>query len=217
MPGGASTTAARRRPGPESVLNRAVIVEAALEFDLEELTMVALARRLGVAHSALYNYFPSKARLVAALVEVRSQAVAVPARNGRRWQEWLADVYGVLRGLLAKTLAAEGYPISTASNLVLWNSIAETLLAAGFSASETWDVMLRIEGTCLAAVTLARRAEHYGPLTREHMRDFVPLSSPARALIEPVGSFDLDAWFRRQASFDIAGFERLLTSRQTKE
>jgi AcrR family transcriptional regulator len=199
------------------VLSRAAILETALAFDLEDLTMAALARRLGVAHSALYNYFPSKATLVAALVEVQSQAVAVPPRDGRSWQEWLPGVYAILRNLLAGTLAAEGYPISTASNLVLWNPIAETLLEAGFDADDAWDVMLRIEGTCLAAVTLARRYERHGPLTCEHMRDFVPPTSPARALIDPVGSFDLDAWFERQAAFDIEGFETLLTSRAAKE
>jgi AcrR family transcriptional regulator len=177
--------------------------------------MSGLAKRLGVRHSALYNYFPSKRDLVAALVEEHARGVTLPPRDGGPWQEWLSAAYGAVRVFIAETLAAEGYVVSTPRNLVVHAAITETLLEAGFTPAQTWDAVLRMVGTCIAAITYTRRIERFGPLTSDDWHDFVPDESPAAALATAIEEFDFDAWFERQVAIDIAALEQQLVGGRT--
>jgi AcrR family transcriptional regulator len=73
-------------------------VAAALEFDLDALTMRALAQRLGVTHSTLYGWVAGKAELLALISTVTIEKV-VPQTDpvDGDWRGWLAGVAWRLR------------------------------------------------------------------------------------------------------------------------
>ncbi len=58
-----------RRTGRPPTLTAVDIVAAALEGDLSQLSMPAVAKRLGVSHSALYRYFPDRESLLHACAD----------------------------------------------------------------------------------------------------------------------------------------------------
>jgi TetR/AcrR family transcriptional regulator, tetracycline repressor protein len=81
------------------------VLQAALhlldEVGLDDLTVRRLAERLGVAPSALYRHFPSKAALVDAMVEAIAGSAAGPAPTGP-WDEQVRALASASRdGMLA--------------------------------------------------------------------------------------------------------------------
>jgi AcrR family transcriptional regulator len=69
--------------------DRDVIVAAALEIGLAELTMTAVGKRLGISHSTLYGYFRSRDELAAAAVDHAVDAIEWP-QPGQDWRAFLA-------------------------------------------------------------------------------------------------------------------------------
>ena len=137
-------TRLRPRKSPRQSRSRA-LVDAVLEAGsriliargYERLTMSAVAARAGVSVGSLYQYFPNKAALIAALVEQRSQAEL----------EHIAKRFAELRGaddletvmLLAVEAALEFRASAPELQLALLDSIAHIgrhpmLVARGESA-----------------------------------------------------------------------------------
>lgn len=94
-------------PGRPARLSREAIVEAALEFDLADLSMHGLARRLGVSHGALYRWVASREALVALVSDVVLERMTPHegATDGD-WRAWLVELGWTIRRVL---LAAPGH------------------------------------------------------------------------------------------------------------
>ncbi|MFI0421224.1 TetR/AcrR family transcriptional regulator [Spongiactinospora sp. 9N601] len=74
-------------------VGRESIVEAAVEVGFEELSMSAVARRLGVKHSTLYRYFPHKEALLAAAADRVVAGMDWPAARAG-WRAYLRALAG---------------------------------------------------------------------------------------------------------------------------
>ncbi|MFD6278590.1 TetR/AcrR family transcriptional regulator [Streptomyces sp. NPDC060209] len=77
-------------PGRPARLSRERIVDAALQGDVETLTMRELASRLGVSHSSLYRWVPDRdgvLDLVSAAMVERVLPAGEPGADD--WREWL--------------------------------------------------------------------------------------------------------------------------------
>jgi AcrR family transcriptional regulator len=179
-------------------------VDTAAEFDLAELTLPKLARRLGVTRTAIYRYFPSKADLVAALVSALADAVVTPPRDGRDWQSWLREAAQSLRGFVAATLGPSGLRAS-ASIYPLADVYADLMLEAGFTPAQAYDAYLHLHSICVEAAVIA-----HGAIPRPHrdraLRDVGLQPTDDRAgtplgrLAGAMKHFDVDEWFDRQVA-----------------
>ncbi|MFI2187352.1 TetR/AcrR family transcriptional regulator [Streptomyces sioyaensis] len=86
------------RPGRPAVIDRGSIVAAAMELDQDTLTMQAVARRLGVATSALYRWVGGREELLD-LVSAELSRRIVPRREPTEsdWRDWLAELAHAIR------------------------------------------------------------------------------------------------------------------------
>jgi AcrR family transcriptional regulator len=82
--------APRPKRGRPAQLSRDLIVAAALESNLDTLTVRELAARLGVSHGALYRWVPGHQALADLVSEVIVDRIlpADPPRP-RHWRDWL--------------------------------------------------------------------------------------------------------------------------------
>lgn len=93
---GAVGEPARAAPGPKPGLTLARIVDAAITLadrdGVDALSMRRVAAELGVGTMSLYRYVPSKAELLALMLDkVGAPPDAAPEHHGRPWREAMAD------------------------------------------------------------------------------------------------------------------------------
>jgi AcrR family transcriptional regulator len=84
----AAASSSTPRMGRPRSADRETIVRAALDIGFSRLTMSSVGGRLGVAHSTLYRYFPSRDALAAAAVDHAVDAIEWPVA-GADWREFL--------------------------------------------------------------------------------------------------------------------------------
>jgi AcrR family transcriptional regulator len=101
MPGNETKRRGRRPPriSVESIL------ETADEFDLNDLSMPALAARLGVSHGAIYHYFASRQALIAELAARRLAVVQLDPAGDRGWRELATEAVLAAREIFAANAA----------------------------------------------------------------------------------------------------------------
>jgi AcrR family transcriptional regulator len=96
-----ATTAKRRAPGRRAQLSREKIIGQALALletiQAEELTMTAIAERLGTTTMSLYKYFPNREALLNATAEHTFALFAVAMPEAGRWQQRLLAWLGALQ------------------------------------------------------------------------------------------------------------------------
>ena len=113
--GGTAATASgpeRRRRGRPAQLSREQIVAAALESNLDTLTVRELAARLGVTHGALYRWVGDRDQLLDMISEVIVDRI-VPAGQPQpgQWRTWLRRLAWSMHD---EFLAVPGYATRTA-------------------------------------------------------------------------------------------------------
>jgi len=202
------------------MINRDAILKAAGAFDLEDLSMPALASELGVSRAAINRYFPRKQDLVDALVKQRSQAIVVPPRDGGPWQEWMLSAADAIREFIAATERPGGFAPADSATHPLVEAVMDTLFSAGYSAREAWDLYLLVCAIAAGSVAHKRRLATYGPYTRKYLRDQLTQAgvnngSPLLKLVEPVAAMEPDTWFREQIGMAIRAYEPRLTARES--
>jgi AcrR family transcriptional regulator len=102
-----NATRTRRSPGRPARLDREQIVAAALQGNLDTLTMRELARRLDVTHGALYRWVDSRETLLGLISEVMiDRIVPTDQPRGSQWRPWLRHVAW---GMHDQFLALPGY------------------------------------------------------------------------------------------------------------
>ena len=98
--------------GRPAQLSREMIVAAALESNIDTLTVRELATRLGVSHGALYRWVSSRDQLLDLVSEVIVDRV-MPDHDPRpnQWQPWLRQLAWAMHD---EFLAVPGYATRTA-------------------------------------------------------------------------------------------------------
>lgn len=100
------------QPGRPAQISREQIVVAALEGNLDTLTMRELASRLGVTHGALYRWVPGRDALLNLISEVMVERILPSdAPTKTRWRSWLARLAWAMHD---EFLAVPGYASRTA-------------------------------------------------------------------------------------------------------
>ncbi|WP_043808140.1 TetR family transcriptional regulator [Rhodococcus triatomae] len=124
-----------RRTGRPPTLTADDIVTAALGGDLAALSMPAVAKRLGVSHSALYRYFPDRESLLRACADRVVRATDWPDVD-QPWRDLLSSMAGALwscfdshPGLAQVALTLPGTPPAL---VTVVDAIVASLCAQGF-------------------------------------------------------------------------------------
>lgn len=81
----------RRRVGRPARIDRAQIAAAASEIGLDDLTLRAVADRLGVSITGLYHHIEDKDDLMRLAAEHTANRVATPEDRGQHWAVWLDE------------------------------------------------------------------------------------------------------------------------------
>lgn len=85
------TDAARRPVGRPPKINRGMIAEAAQEVGLADLTLRAVADRLGVSVAGLYHHIEGKNDLLRLAAEHAASRMTIPRDRGQHWAVWLRE------------------------------------------------------------------------------------------------------------------------------
>ena len=211
------TSSPGRRGGRPALISREKILEAAAQLPLDDVTMSAVAARLGVTHASLYKYFPSRAALVAAVLMDLGERIEVPDPATMPWQEWVVEAGLRCRDHMAAHLGATGLLRSSGLDAVLGTlleSFVDVLADAGFSSLATWDAWAMFRGCCLGGAMDARRiaAILADPTLQdvwgEVLSTFAERATPStlRFIAEIAPAADLDAAFRRQLHALVRGW-----------
>jgi AcrR family transcriptional regulator len=100
------------QPGRPAQLSREQIVAAALQGNLDTLTMRELAARLGVTHGALYRWVSGSDGLFDMISEVIVERILPAGRpDGEAWRPWLGRLAWAMHD---EFLAVPGYATRTA-------------------------------------------------------------------------------------------------------
>lgn len=130
----------RRPVGRPARIGRDQVVAAAVEVGIHDLTMAAVAERLGTSHQALYRWVRNRDELVALVADAHVQRLELPtsAEAEGDWRGWLrrfADaLHDTVLGLPG--FAAEGVtapPRTSLPFLRLNETAVRILVDAGFT------------------------------------------------------------------------------------
>jgi AcrR family transcriptional regulator len=124
---------AKRRRGRPPTLSREQILRTADTFSFEELSMPALATKLGVSQASLYYYFPGRDALVAALTEGVLRNLELGEIGTRPWRELVLEAASALRRLLIdRSSYLSRFPASiSVASVPVFERILEGLERAG--------------------------------------------------------------------------------------
>ncbi|BBA96276.1 putative TetR family transcriptional regulator [Actinacidiphila reveromycinica] len=107
-----ATARTRPQPGRPAQISREQIVAAALEGNLDTLTMRELAARLGVTHSALYRWVRGRDELLDMVGEsIVARVLPADEPDARTWADWLRRLAWAMHD---EFLAVPGYATRTA-------------------------------------------------------------------------------------------------------
>jgi len=179
-----------RKRGRPALLSREQIVAAALEFDLETLTMRRLAQRLGVTHSTLYGWVTDRAELLELISAVTiDKIVPADAPVDDDWRTWLAGVAWRIR---TELMSAPGHASrlahhhDDAAHDHLHARVVSALTDAGLEpehAYRTWAVFgvsvlgwVAAEQNEVADPSMPRRLPDFGYLLDTLLRGLPPQS-----------------------------------------
>ncbi|MGO1849152.1 TetR/AcrR family transcriptional regulator [Microbacterium sp.] len=153
---------AARRPGRPSTITPDIVIRAALENDLAELSMLGIAKRLNITHGALYRYYPSRDELVLAAVNWAIEHHPFMHKGA----DWLGVLTGFAEALSALCETTDGLAFSTltlpTAPAALQGVIDEAARHAHTHGLELSDAKLAlglISDEVLLATTLARRTD----------------------------------------------------------
>lgn len=148
--------------GRPARISREGILAEARKIPPGKLTLSLLAKRLGVAPTALYHRFRARDDLFAALSDDLVDDFPVPAVDARQWRRWLiVTAVDLHRYLLAHPIAFESRSaqLFLRSGVRLGEAALATLEGAGFSPEDAFVVW----GAVSSYVFVAARNSHEAP------------------------------------------------------
>jgi TetR/AcrR family transcriptional regulator, tetracycline repressor protein len=139
----------------------------------EALTMRRLAQELGMSPMALYRYFPSKADLMDAAIEIAAPEVELPEPGAGLWRDQLSELARALfrAGVRHPSLARERFnrPLQTLGALRVTDRAMALLLEAGLSKRDAVAAFKALLVHTLAAAAFA--AAESRPEVRERAKE----------------------------------------------
>lgn len=193
-------------PRRRLALSREMVAEAALGVGFENLTVTAVAARIGVSHPALYRHVTSRADLVAAAVDRLFAAAAWPApASGWRhlleaeaWARW-----GLFRDHPGLATAIRGLTRTPAEVDRRSGVVAGCLMHRGFAADDAI-----IATTLVCALPLDQMTRPALPATAgEDVGSGLtgwPVPAPGRLATRSPGT-DPGEWFRQKLAVLLDG------------
>ena len=163
--------------GRPARINRQLIAEAAHEIGLADLTLRAVADRLGVSITGLYHHIEDKDDLMRLAAEYSSTRVPLPEDRGQHWALWLFEwarysrqVFVAEPGLLGQYLAGA---ISAEAIADKVDAMLGLMVRQGFTVQEAQAAFDLVNSTALGSAVQAireDRAAHAGraPLAEHH-------------------------------------------------
>lgn len=224
----------RRRPGRPARIDRAAIVRAAVELAAErgpdQVTMTAVAERLGVAMPALYYHVDSRDELLGLVGTSIFEGIMVPAVAP--WDQWLVEFARALRACAQQSpCLVHTTPITAHGvvNVPLVESALRRLVSAGFTPKEALHAFDDVVSTTIDSVRRdycleQERANGNTQLSlfraalSDFSRDDAPLMwelADSLADLPDEVSTDRDAWFERHVNVLVAGLRASLEGRAT--
>ncbi|MER6951387.1 TetR/AcrR family transcriptional regulator [Nonomuraea sp. NPDC000554] len=218
-PAPAPPTGSRHRGGRPPRISREQILRAAERFAPEDLSMSSLAAALGVTHSALYNYFPSRSALLAAITAEAAGRLEIPSPDDRSWQEWLVEAAFAHRSLFMDHLGSLDAVTAklTAMGAPLLETFTTVLSAAGFTPEQANDAFQLFSACCLGSAVTARRRPHFkgddASAYHAWLDNFgISEDSPIRAYVPVWIEYDVDRGFQRNIETVIDGLSASLAA-----
>jgi AcrR family transcriptional regulator len=176
----------RRSAGRPRRLTLAQILDAAIATGLDDLTMKAVAERLGVQVAVLYSYVSGREELVRLAAQRASGEAHFPIDRGQDWRAFAREYAEATFGLLDGD--AQLIPIILAGNLspsVKTDSAEQWVVAMrkrGIDATTALEMLRALDVIAMGAALLATHARAVGRDGRaycEHVRDAVAVREAA--------------------------------------
>ncbi len=144
-----------------------MIATAAQDVGLGELTMKAVADRLGVSVASLYHYVDGKDDLLRLAAEHSAATVPKPTDHGQHWALWLLewaihnrDSFIAEPGLLNQYIAGAISADAIAENV---NAILGLLVRQGFSIRDAQGAYELVSSCAIGAAVQALREDNAAP------------------------------------------------------
>ena len=152
-----------RRRGPKPVLNREVVIEAALDLidseGLGALNLRKLAARMGISSMTPYHYFDDKADLLAAMVGYAMAPLANDLDPNLLWDKQIDAAMRDLHKTLTRHPGVVELVIAESDTLRLdefRQSLIATLQKAGLSRGRSADMLRSLTSYILGYTLLDR-------------------------------------------------------------
>ncbi len=114
--------------GRPQLIDRSAILNAALEIGVDDLSMHAVARRLGVSTAALYRHVASREDLLDACMDWFCTKIELPQAQ-LQWQDYLLELGQAFRRALLDTPGASAYGVKIGPTTRAAFHIIESALA----------------------------------------------------------------------------------------
>lgn len=199
----------KRRVGRPPQVTRDVIARAAYEIGLSELTMRAVADRLGVSATSLYYHVRDRDDLTRLVAEYSAARLVPPKDRGQHWTRWLVEWAEFIRaafvgqpGLLEQFLNGT---IELERMLPNIDLVIGVLEREGFDPDEAMGAYTLVSDVAVgSAVTELRRG---GSPTTESVREASSSGSGRFVHLEKVSvdATDTERLFREQVCTVLVG------------
>jgi AcrR family transcriptional regulator len=198
--------------GRPARINRTAIAEAAAAIGLSDLTLRAVADRLGVSIASLYHHVDGKDDLLRLAAEYSAARTPIPRDEGQHWAAWLLEWARYNRDAFVAEPALIGQYLDGAisADVIADNTdaILAPLVAQGFTPSEAQNAYQLVSSCALGSAMHAIReqrasaagrpaAEAYGRVLAERGPDELP---HLRALLGEAALRPLDDFPTRMAT-----------------
>ncbi|HKY91551.1 MAG TPA: helix-turn-helix domain-containing protein [Nevskiaceae bacterium] len=153
------------RVGRPPQISRERILDVARQIPARELTMHAVARRLGVSTPALYRHFESRDELLVALGARLSVKFALRPPDPKNWRAWLLDTGVDFYRFLVDNpviLSTSGWSHAAGMGEALLQAVHETLEGAGFGIVDATEIWALVGGQVYLRARLLHEAPAYG-------------------------------------------------------
>lgn len=182
-----------KRAGRPRRLTTAQVMEAAIALGLEDLTMSALAERLGVRVAVLYNYVKGRDELIGLAARHAIGTQPFPEDVGQDWREYALAyaraAYDLFRSdaqLLPLVMNGKLSPAIKIDSVESW---LEIMTKHGFAPAEALSILKAIDTLVMGSAVLASHARSYAADYSASVRDTVN-SRPAAELPLLVANLD---------------------------
>lgn len=154
-----------KRAGRPRRLSTAQVIEAAIAIGLEDLTMVALADRLGVRVAVLYNYVKGRDELIGLAARHAISTQPFPKDVGQDWREYALAyaraAYDLFRSdaqLLPLVMNGKLSPAIKIDSVESW---LEVMTRHDFAPDQALAVLKAIDAIVMGSAVLASHARSY--------------------------------------------------------